>query len=1678
MKKRLISFLLSLITVLSLFPVMAVGAVAAETELPKDTGKTPAIQAEEERAALSEYDTLYIGADGSETANGGVLLALYSAFGADSSVDLTAGAWQNKMDATGETDAAFKGASFWQKKANGVGYEMDLDTWDKEGDKVGLLLPEEYADLSSFTVEVISKTIGIRNEAGILAESPQSTWKTGISTFRFGLLNGVFFAGYRLRNGSVTESESFCARWLLANQAYDKYNYAPNGETAIRVMHEKTVLAQGGIEKPLVLGTYYTKVEEGQQVTYGVSYSASVEYTDRSTANTLTVTKEQNEALLAVPYADGATPFSLFNGLPADIFTVRVYDVPLTAAESAHNRFVDLMAYNGIDIAKYRALNESSRGIVEGYMGVMDFTSDSQTVFETYEAVIGLLDSVGFDVAIDTYYVTDGLTVFLSAYENYSTSYTNMGNTIAWMNGMKQGEVATFKGDGWKRGERGGFTIVKSYNEYLSDRTFGLYLPESMLPDASYTVEFVCNPVGASTYNENGELERYVDDHSNNGTYHEYGIGIGPLRGFQFACYRPEGRDGRLERRWVYNATGGLSHLDWKYRVQDKSWSNIPVDAIVSYSITAEIASKAADYAFFNNGTVYDNGTRLGTMSIGAEEFKTNEEAGNMFQLMVGVAGTMYAARVYNRALTDDERAQNYMADLICYYDLDVSACDTLLRSLTNQKGGYNGFLSIGFTLAKEEAEKAFFSSICDALFRYSGIGIKKDGTDALRFYFDVDEDALVGMANSGYTFEVGAMVNVNKSTAPSMEGYNFDYKIVACDSEGGKTDGYYIDDDTFAVTVLFEDISKALMMTNVSVRGYLCLTDAEGNETLLYTGPGLNDLPADSLFSAYAGMSDLDAVKSNSALYSRISALADSCYEYKTVYVDAAAAKGGNGTKDAPCASFLDGFAAAKDMLRKANSPFYLTLSLADGEYSTGGEISVSGEDMPYAYTSFVMSSDDGGAVLTTAKPMDSASFTEEEDNVWVYQFEKDESGSYPHFRYVYVDGKRAEIAASSPTRGEDENIYRTYFGRKVDGIFETVKEYKNQGILETAPCPYTRGDLVAEYEYYKAQFLAAQNPEEIQAFTQRTDDPTVLGKMYLDREMVGEFEDEIARGFAIAAESARTLVAEAQAAHDELKAAYENGDAATKAQLTKKYDAAKEALANAKERAALMTGEYTKYRFALEHLGLELHITAQWCFNIIHVSGIDYEDVIYTDDGNEHVAVYLVPEEYKFFAINQAYDTKDRYVYMKNARQYLDEENEMFYDEETGKLYYYTEKNAKEMEFMLPTSDYLLTMERVHDVTVHGIDFTGTDDVFLSDNGVTGQLGNCDHRPGLWSGYPDRSAIRINYCNDVEIDSCNFYELAVDAIHAKYRNEDFFIANCTFENLGGTAMRIGPATRAGGVKWSENYGNLRVTVEENYVNNIAMEYHGAPALCMTFNKDCTVTRNTIMNCSYSGMMIGFGFSDFDLISWWRGEDIVNDNTEISYNYVTDFMTEMADGAAIYMTMYNSNREDDTYFNFIHHNYVKMSNRSGDGRGGMLVGIYFDGGTSNWHCYDNVVAEQSYGAVAGEMDEEAESHYVSRLRKRYTASTFIYIQHITDQECHHILCENNYILNVRNTKADLQLKEVYKSYVVADRDIEERNTNYVLDIMRIPVAAENIIYGAGCYGHEGDPAELWDNNY
>ena len=75
-------------------------------------------------------------------------------------------------------------------------------------------------------------------------------------------------------------------------------------------------------------------------------------------------------------------------------------------------------------------------------------------------------------------------------------------------------------------------------------------------------------------------------------------------------------------------------------------------------------------------------------------------------------------------------------------------------------------------------------------------------------------------------------------------------------------------------------------------------------------------------------------------------------------------------------------------------------------------------------------------------------------------------------------------------------------------------------------------------------------------------------------------------------------------------------------------------------------------------------------------------------------------------------------------------------------------------------------------------------------------------------------------------------------------------------------------------------------------------------------------------------------------------------------------------------------------YFNYLHDNFVYFGGRSWDGKG-IVMPLYHDGSSSNWHTYRNVELFTPY----------------------YTVYAGIYLQNIVTERVHNVLVENNEII-------------------------------------------------------------------
>ncbi len=1723
--KRFLSLLLVLCTFLSLFP--AILPIAAEEALPKDETKgNSTTLLSESGTGMTAYDSLYIGADGSTTAYGGKLIGLYTAFTAnDASVTLAsgtaAGVWKNKMDITGSTNATLRDTYAnvdWTFGAEGgVGYELTAAQWKNATTLMGITLPSAWAELSNFTVEQTSLLDAIDNGGVVLSNQH--------SAIRLDLLLATWLPSDA---GSVSEVYKF--RWTVGvTQTW--------GGIFEDTTHRDFYYANQNTPLPITMRLY--KETGTQYVKFGLQYANGNTY-DKADAFTLDSYAAAKQSIKDGTAKNARPIFSLFNGMPGDIYALRVYDSALTRAEFEHNACIDLLAYAGVDVAEYTALDASLRAIVDSFMARFGFHNEKTAIGEAFRSLVNIQ---GEGVAPeDTFYVTDGLVLLLASYRGLDTGSYIAAAHGGWYNAVTQEQEATLKGYGWyKDPVTGGLTVHRTREEYLSNSTFGVYLPKAALPAEDYTLEFVANPVGITTVNENGERERHIDTVTATGTHNEYGIGIGALRCLQFACYRPAGKDGQMERRWCYNATGGLASLGWKYRISDVAWENLAYDAVVSYRITHDYEASTSSYVF------YDCEQSLSELSIGSDEYKTTAEAGNMFQLMVGVAGSVFAVRMYDRVLSDREMAQNHAADVIYFYDLDTTMVEKYIAAGMSKEDLLQQVATLDFSMSAEEAQKRFDACIAYAWVQYAGIGIRNDGTDGVRYYFTIDEAALTKLMSYGFTVEYGAIANVGKDSAPLYAEH--DHKIVAYEN-GTKNTGFFVNDNTFALTALYSSNDRSTMHTVLLVEGYLRLVDGNGAEMIMQIPVYTDTFYPNSLFSVYFNMRENEKVKEAPIVLEHVETAVRYCYDDIVVHVQAGAAAGGDGSIGAPYHSFADGFAKCKEILAKANTPCYVSLLLGDGEYGVYETQTLTAADTPYEYAYFEISSENGNSTLTTTKNIDSA-FTKYANNIWVTQLDKDENGEYPCFRYLYVDGVMADLAYSGNRFSFDEIRYLNRYAREYDAIFEKAKAEETAGTLtedSASDYPSSRPDLIAAfngykyrllalaeanaqktagtltidstssythadtltyYEEYKLQLLAldeletrytaltdtaSNNEAAFKAFvpTSNTENEAYAAvfialrdaiyaegsytftsfssivsvdarddaKSYVNIAVVGDLTAAIAEG------KARN-----QAAYEALLAVYNAASAEEKAEMA-------EALSLAKKKVE----DATWRRYALEGTGLEMNHNGQWWHNMIHATGVDYDDFVVDDYGETHVAVYFEKDEYDSFFIHGTYDMRGRYVYMKGALAYVDSEGEYYYDEMAGKLYYYSEGDVSGKTFARGTNDYMFVLSGAQNVTFSGLHITGIDDAYLSHNDGCNSLdnGGATGIPiGEFDRYPvyDRSAILINSGQDIVVRGCDFDELGARAIFARDIVKNVIIEYNSFVRLGGGGIHFGDGTLQRTYKKDvSEFENITVT--NNYFYDMGREYRTGAGIFINFGRNLTITHNTLKRCAYTAIGVGFTYSTSGIYP--TGEAYHMTNVEIAHNYISDFMHEIGDGGAIYVTGACATIGYTDYFNFLHHNYIVMTNITGNGLGHMICGIYFDGATSNWHCYENVIAEQSYGAVAGEDDARyaAGDRYVTQLRKRRTGTTYIYLQHINGQETYNILCEDNYILNVRATTADSQQTEVYRTYVVAERNLVEKDTHYVRGVTVIPAAAEIIAANAGAFGHKGNTDLLRNNDY
>ena len=152
-------------------------------------------------------------------------------------------------------------------------------------------------------------------------------------------------------------------------------------------------------------------------------------------------------------------------------------------------------------------------------------------------------------------------------------------------------------------------------------------------------------------------------------------------------------------------------------------------------------------------------------------------------------------------------------------------------------------------------------------------------------------------------------------------------------------------------------------------------------------------------------------------------------------------------------------------------------------------------------------------------------------------------------------------------------------------------------------------------------------------------------IGKLYMPEDMIGDLRSLVEEGKILVTESTKAEIVRlteaqkhAEEAYIAAKGAYEEASsldeklvALKRAELVKAEDektAIERDLKAARALLAEMEHETLWLRHALLPYGIELHHTAQWNYNILHLAGVDYADAVEVINAEgaveRHVAVY----------------------------------------------------------------------------------------------------------------------------------------------------------------------------------------------------------------------------------------------------------------------------------------------------------------------------------------------------------------------------------------------------------------------------------------------------------------------
>ena len=277
----------------------------------------------------------------------------------------------------------------------------------------------------------------------------------------------------------------------------------------------------------------------------------------------------------------------------------------------------------------------------------------------------------------------------------------------------------------------------------------------------------------------------------------------------------------------------------------------------------------------------------------------------------------------------------------------------------------------------------------------------------------------------------------------------------------------------------------------------------------------------------------------------------------------------------------------------------------------------------------------------------------------------------------------------------------------------------------------------------------------------------------------------------------------------------------------------------------------------------------------------------------------------------------------YLTNAKELLDTPGEWYLDTKEQRLYYMPlpGEDMRTAEVEVPALETLLKVEGTPDepvsyVTFKGITFRHATWLRPSIMGhaplqagmymieaykIRPQISrpNGDHKLDNqgWVGRP-AAAVEVNAADWVQFKNCTFEHCASTALDYHTFIKEGRIDNCTFSDIGGSAIlagSFGPEGHEAHLPYAPaDMRNICTGLQilNNRIDDAANEDWGCLGIGAGFVRDIRIEHNEISNVSYTGISMGWG---------WNQQTCAMANNVVRGNYIHHYARHMYDTAGIY---------------------------------------------------------------------------------------------------------------------------------------------------------------------------------